>query len=168
MVKDMSDVLSGELKAMAQIEATLKDLTDEERVRVMQWASARFRLSLRGDGGKVADPGRAAGDEVHPDLETFYAAAQPKTDAERALVVAYWLQYRESAPDVDTQTVNTRLKHLGYGTGHITRAFETLKDERPALVVQTKKEGSTQQARKKFKVTTEGKKRVEGMLKVEG
>jgi hypothetical protein len=69
---------------------------------------------------------------------------------------------------VEAQAVNTRLKDLGHGVGNITRAFEALKDEKPALIVQTKKEGSTQQARKKFRVTAEGKKKVEGMLKAEG
>jgi len=164
----MTDVLTGELRAMAQLEAALKDLSDEERARVLLWASARFKLSLRGAGGRAGDTDEAGTGRLDDaDLATFYAAAAPKSDADKALVVAYWLQYRENVV-VEAQTVNTRLKHLGHGVGNITRAFEALKDEKPALIVQTKKEGSTQQARKKFKVTAEGKKKVEGMLKAEG
>jgi hypothetical protein len=82
----------------------------------------------------------------------------------KALVGAYWMQFKEGVNDVDAMTVNTRLKHLGHGVGNITRAFEALKAERPSPIVQTRKEGNTKQARKKFKVTNEGKKRVEGML----
>lgn len=164
----MAEGLTGELKAMAQVESALKGLTDEEVGRVMQWANARFK-ALKGSAGKGDSGGGGRQDiEEHGDLATFYSAAGPETDADKALVVAYWLQHREGVSDVEAQTVNTRLKHLGYGVGNITRAFETLKDEKPSLIVQTKKEGSTKQARKKFKVTAEGKKKVEGMLKAEG
>ncbi len=165
----MTDDLPVELKAMAQLESALKELGDEERGRVLLWANARFKSSLKNAGTKVGTIGEAnGGDQAEqPDLATFYASAGPISDADKALVVAYWLQYRENVSDVEAQTVNTRLKHLGYGVGNITRAFETLKDEKPALIVQTKKTGSTQQARKKFKVTSEGKKKVEGMLRPE-
>jgi hypothetical protein len=157
--------MSGELKAMSILETTLKSLSDEELSRVMQWANARFRYT-KSVGGKAqsANDTKVENDDEYPDLATFFSAAAPKTDGEKALVGAYWLQYREDATDVEAVTVNTRLKHLGYGIGNVTRAFESLKAEKPALIVQTKKEGSTQQARKKFKVTSEGKKRVEAML----
>lgn len=161
----MTDDLPNELKAMAQIDSALKDLADEERARVLLWANARFKSSLRNAGAKVGTIGQDDGDQAeHADLAPFYAAAGPTSDADKALVAAYWLQYRENVANVEAQTVNTRLKHPGYRVGNITRAFETLKDEKPALIVQTKKAGSTQQARKQFKVTSEGKKKVEGML----
>src|SRR5438105_3124593 len=98
----MTENLPVELKAMAQLESVLKDLTDEERARVMQWVSARFGSNLKRNGGNVADAHDTTSDEVYADLPTFYAAARPKTDAERALVVAYWLQYRENVADVET------------------------------------------------------------------
>jgi hypothetical protein len=39
-----------------------------------------------------------------------------------------------------------------------------LKSQKPALVVQLKKSGSTKQARKKYKLTTAGKKAVEQLI----
>lgn len=158
--------LSTELKAMAQIEAALKDLPDDERARVMQWAASRFR----GSGKPVLKPGGEDNDTEPPDLSSygglaeFYDAAAPETDADRALVAAYWYQVRENAADVDAQKVNTDLKQLGHGVGNITRAFEALKAQKPALIMQTRKEGSTKQARKKYKVTGEGKKAVERLI----
>lgn len=173
----MADVLSAELGAMVQIEAALKDLQDDERDRVMHWALSRFRIQTKASstGGERTDIGAGVtgtpasgaqrnGSAEYEDLATFYDAASPSSDAEKALVGAYWIQVREGAADVDAQSVNTQLKHLGHGISNVTRAFEGLKAQKPALVVQLRKDGSTQQARKRFKVTAEGKKAVERML----
>ena len=88
----------------------------------------------------------------------------PRPSLNRALVTAYWFQCREGQEDIDAQKINSELKHLGYGVVNITRAFNTLKDQKPSLVMQTRKAGTTKQARKKYKVTAEGKKSVERML----
>jgi hypothetical protein len=176
----MTDALSGELHAMVQVEAALKDLKDDERDRVMQWAIARFRIqaNLRSpasakmtSGGETPNDDTGTGAEggavSYEDLATFYDAARPDSDTDKALVVAYWLQVHEGAADIDAQSVNTQLKHLGHGIGNVTRAFEGLKSLRPALIVQLRKEGSTKQARKRFKVTAEGRKAVEQMVSAE-
>src|SRR5256885_180100 len=98
-------------------------------------ASARERTSAAdlGPRGKPAT-GRVGatatidtdeGNNEHPDLATFFSAANPITDAEKALVGAYWMQYRENAADIETMSVNTKLKHLGYALGNATRAFDS-------------------------------------------
>jgi hypothetical protein len=166
----MPDGLSPELQAMVQVESALSALEATERSRVIQWAQAKFRSTgsgtNRGTPDTVVELERSAGghDLGSDDLPAFYDAAHPESDAEKALVCTYWMQFRKGAADVDSQAVNTELKHLGQGIGNITRAFEALKSQRPALIVQTRKEGSTKQARKKFKLTTEGKRAVERML----
>jgi hypothetical protein len=81
----------------------------------------------------------------YSDLADLFAAASPSTEAHQALVAAYWMQFMESAESVDSQAVNTKLKHIGYGIGNITRAFENLKKTKPQLVVQMRKGGQTQQ-----------------------
>lgn len=158
--------LSTELKAMANIEAALKDLSDDERARVMQWAASRFRGAGKSPlkGGPENDEVQATDLGKYGTLAEFYDAAAPETEADRALVAAYWYQFKEDASDVEAQRINSELKHLGHGVGNITRAFEALKSQKPALIMQTRKEGSTKQARKKYKVTTEGKKAVERMI----
>ena len=163
--------LSPELKAMAEIEAALKDLPDEECGRVMQWAASRFR----GLGKPAVKTGSDNGDSEtakdltkYGSLAEFYDAGAPETETDRALVAAYWFQFREGVADVEAQRVNTELKHLGHGVSNITRALDELKSQKPALIIQTRKTGTTKQARKKYKVTGEGKKAVERMIAHEG
>jgi hypothetical protein len=159
--------LSKELGAMAAIEKALAELNEDERARVLTWAGSRFNVVVKaakgkkddGDGDTTpADPNAAAS------LAEFYDQASPSTDGEKVLVVGYWYQYRESAQELEAQTLNAQLKHLGHGIGNITRAMDWATDQKPALMVQKRKEGTTKQARKKFVVTNEGKKHVEKML----
>ena len=170
----MPDGISGELKAMGQLENALRDLQEDERARVLQWAASRFKFApTPALNGRHAAADESAGARLdkqtgeYEDLATFYDAAAPSTDADRALVAAYWYQMHESVVDIEAQAINTSLKNLGHGIGNITRAFDSLKGSKPALLVQTRKDGSTKQARKKFKVTAEGRKAVERMLKGE-
>jgi hypothetical protein len=162
----MTAPLSAELQAMAQIEAALQGLDEEVRARVILWVNARYRggsISSRkplppSEEGETNEPG------TYETLAEFYDAARPSTDADKVLVVSYWYQFRENATDVESQKVNTDLKHLGHGVGNVTRAFEALKATKPALIIQTRKEGTTKQARKRYKVTGEGKKAVERLV----
>jgi hypothetical protein len=65
---------------------------------------------------------------------------------------------------VATQKVNAELKNLGHGGDHIKRVFDTLVGTRPQPMIQTKKSGTTAQARKSFKVTKVGLDRVRGLI----
>jgi hypothetical protein len=170
MLRDLQATrMSKELGAMVAIERALSDLNDDERARVLAWASARFNVSLKlpkpakqsGSSNEAADEGDSAAAST---LAEFYDQASPTTEGEKVLVVGYWYQYRENAEELDSQTLNAQLKHLGHGVGNITRALEWPKSQKPALMVQKRKEGSTKQARQKFAVTNEGKKYVERML----
>lgn len=165
--------LSSELKAMATLEGALKELNDDERQRVLRWIFERFGAQLpksaikppsKPAGSNASDENDVVANNETEDLAEFYDQATPSTDAEKTLVVAYWFQYKQGQADVESQSINTQLKHLGHGVSNITRAFDTLKSQKPALIVQTRKDGSSKQARKKFKVTSEGKKAVEHML----
>lgn len=176
----MSDkVLSKELSAMVAIEQALEPLSEEERSRVLAWSAARFgvvvSVNSRAPSSKAAtDTDSNDGDHSRDEpaskpataetLAEFYDSAAPNTEADKALVVAYWFQFHEGQTELEAQTLNSNLKHLGHGIGNITRALEWHKSQKPALLVQLRKEGTTKQARKKFKVTNEGKKFVERML----
>lgn len=172
----MSDKgLSKELSAMAQLEEALNALSEEERGRVLSWAGSRFGVAIaaaqktaRAKVGGGAEDDADEAQEDKPDASTslaeFYDAAAPTSDGEKVLVVAYWFQYRQGETELDAQKLNSNLKHLGHGIGNVTRALESNKSQKPALIVQMRKEGTTKQARKKFKVTNEGKKVVERML----
>lgn len=168
--------MSKELAAMVQLEQALLDLNDDERGRVLAWASSRFGVAValpKAGGGHAAI---ASHEDEHAVVEAiespsaveslpeFYDQASPTSDGEKALVVGYWFQVREGASELEAQKLNSELKHLGHGIGNVTRALEWLKAQKPALMIQKRKEGTTKQARKKFVVTNEGKKYVERML----
>lgn len=157
-----------EIMAMAAIANMLDGLEEDAQSRVLRWAVDRYRVSVglvrtgtaSGSGGASAETGEPA----HTELAELFATADPQTDADKALIGAYWTQFVQGEVDFDAQSVNTKLKHLGHGVGNITRALDTLKDRRPQLIVQLRKSGTSKQARKKYKVTTAGKSAVEAML----
>jgi len=169
----MNDIgLSKELSAMVGLEKALGDLSDDERGRVLAWASSRFNVALPGAKKGVPAGGRTDVDqsdekstpEQANSLAEFYDLAGPTSDAEKVLVVGYWFQYHDGVSELDAQSINSQLKHLGHGVGNVTRALEWHKSQKPALLIQKRKEGTSRQARKKFVVTNEGKKFVERML----
>lgn len=158
-----------ELEAMQKINKVLVELGDEKTIRrVLQWAISRHGASIGvesfhmvGGEGTTRNYGNARESTIG--VAEFFDAANPRTEAEKVLVVAYWLQEIQGHADWDSQSVNTELKNLGHGVGNITRALDTLIARRPRLVIQTKKSGTTKQARKKYKVTVEGTKSVRTM-----
>jgi hypothetical protein len=161
--------ISGEVNAMAALEAALVDLDDEAKGRVLRWAADRFGLApLPTMKAQVAAaPGQLVLTKntfESTELADLYSAAAPSTESEKSLVVGYWLQFVKGQPDLESQQINNELKQLGHGVSNITKALEVLKDRKPQLVVQTRKEGTTRQARKKYRVTEEGRKVVQQML----
>ena len=99
-------------------------------------------------------------------VHDLYAAAQPSGEAERALVIGYWFQVVQGAPDFDAQSVNTELRQLGYPIKNITQAFMSLMTRKPQFVIQTRKGGTAQQARKRLKLTAFGIQAVERRIAV--
>ena len=55
------------------------------------------------------------------------------------------------------------LKNLGHGIPNVTKALDSLKGQSPALALQLKKAGTSQQARKTYKITVAGIKQIEAM-----
>lgn len=163
--------LSSEVKAMATIGKELAELDDDARKRVLHWAAARYHVAVAAMKSGLAGESTQGSDKTDHSTEKFqeladlYAAGSPKTDADKALVVAYWFQYMKGEPDLEAQKMNGELKHLGHGVKNITAALYSLIDRKPQLVVQTRKSGTTKQARKKYKLTDEGKKAVDRMIK---
>ncbi|MBC7170193.1 hypothetical protein H5T54_04600 [Candidatus Bipolaricaulota bacterium] len=166
MIDDISE-LPPAVKTLAKVEKLLAELDDADRGRVLQWLNDQFRQG-------PSTPTATSGHQLPPvesqhvgeatDLAEFFAATQPATEAESVLVVGYWFQCREGDTELEAQKVNAALKDLGRQVTNITRTFDSLMGERPQLVVQTKKKGATKQARKRYKLTLEGKRRVEAML----
>jgi hypothetical protein len=164
-----SDDGLNEIEAMRVVASALKNLDPAARDRVLRWTCEKYGgqevrpiQPTRSSSVRQESP-QASSEDGAADLADLYASCQPKTDAEKTLVVSYWLQETQDVAGIDAQQVNTQLKHLGHGVGNITRAFDKLMENRPQLMIQTKKAGTTKQARKTYRVTTEGKNMVAQM-----
>jgi hypothetical protein len=168
MSEQVSDPMA-EVKAMGTVAEALKGLDSDAIGRVLQWAAGSYGAPLStGKAPKMPFAGKRqeedaadSGADEFASLADLFAAAQPKVDSDRALVAGYWYQFKEGQNDFASQTINTALKNLGHGVSNITKALETLKAQSPGLVMQVRKSGSSQQARKHYKLTTAGKKAVE-------
>jgi len=161
---------------MRTVHDTLKELPVDARRRVLTWAGS-ILLSQAGvapqfpSATRIQQPISQTSTESKPeapDLPSFFSKAKPEVQTEKVLVVAFWLQEYQQIDDLDSQRINTELKHLGHGVSNITRTLEYLMETKPAMVIQTRKSGSSQQARKSFRVTTEGANRVRSMIEAGG
>ena len=81
-------------------------------------------------------------------------------------MVAYWFQELQEAKQasVGSQQVNKELKNLGHGAANIARVFDNLIATTPQQVIQTRKSGTSKQARKSYKVTRVGITRMRELL----
>lgn len=164
-----------QVAAIQAIVGALKGLEDEDLRVVLGFINLRYG-AVATPAGRVASspalqshplttaPNAPSDDGGFGSFPDLYHAAQPTTDAEKALVGGYWIQKLEGSDSFSSQSVNQHLKEMGYPVGNITRAFDWLMSQKPQLVQQMKKAGSTKQARKLLKLTHVGLKRVEEMI----
>jgi hypothetical protein len=170
MSDDHEADLDVELAAFGAVGKALKNLPPESQGRILRWALDKFKVTgspklgaKHSDGSKPTDDRERATREFE-DLAALFGAARAKLDKEKALVVGYWHQVIEGGKDFTGFEVNSELKQLGHGIGNITTAMDDLIEEKPQLVIQVQKAGTSKQARKKYRLTAAGIKAVERML----
>ena len=156
-----------ELEVWKNLAAELKKLDDAGVKRFLRWAADAFLP--KGSVVTTGSAGHAEQDTMgvagkYETLADFYAAANPTQENDKALVVGYWTQVLKEEGDFDAQSINKALKDLGHGVANITSAFDSLMARKPQLVIQTKKSGTTRQARKLYRLTHEGQRSVERMI----
>ena len=167
-----------EFGAMHAVYKALEPLDDDARSRVFTYIMARFEIAVgvaaipkeanNAENG-ISQEGAVTGkdEEEAPkygSLAELYDASQPKGNSDKALVAGYWLQVCQGAENFDAMSANKELKNLGQGLPNITNAIDALKNQKPALALQLKKSGKSQQARKTYKITVAGIKAVEAMI----
>jgi len=158
-----------EIRAMATVGEVLAGLDDAAASRVLRWANDRYLSHAVGStrtASKAAAPAKSTSDGFD-DLPSLYHAANPTTLGEKALVTGYWFQEIMGQTDLDAQQINAELKQLGHRILNITMAFAELMNRKPQLAIQTRKSGSSKQARKKYRLTREGVNRVNAMVRGE-
>ena len=113
----------------------------------------------RGTGSLEDKPPRAAEarDASERSFEHFvdlFDAVDPKSDVDKALTGAYWLQVVSKQDSWQSLRVNNLLKDMGHGVANVTSALRTAQERKPALVRQVNKSGRSQQSWKTYKLTT--------------
>lgn len=166
-----------EIEAMSTIARVLGSLEQSAVARVLHWASERYGVAPYTPSHNAATEhapspnsqlqqtlGGAREAVGYSDFHELFDAANPSTGVDKALVTGYWFQVLKGQEDLDSQQLNKELKNLGHPSTNITRDLDSLINKTPRLVMQIRKDGSTKQARKKYKLTREGMKAVERML----
>lgn len=165
-----------EIDAMAAIADALADLEAESRDRVLRWAADRYGVTISTGGRQAVGGGvnggspRVAAEEIAGEVPGYqhfaelFAAASPKSNEDKALVAAYWIQVHEGHESWASRLLNAELKNLGHSIPNITDALSSNMRKKPQRVIQLKKSGNSRQANKTYKVTHEGLAYVQGML----
>lgn len=166
----MASTDDAELAAMSTIVGALDSLSDEVRSRVLLWAAGRYGVAPAASGTHRQGQQETPQDELRnssrrfEDFADLFDRADPETEVDRALVAGYWFQVVQGENELDAQALNNALKDMGHGITNITRALTTAQAAKPALVRQIQKSGKTQQARKKYRLTTQGIRAAERMM----
>jgi len=178
----MSEDAAKEFDAIKAVHDALEPLEEAARTRVLTYINSLLGIDVKvtgshsgtaraaGDADVIEDPEEEAANGVAKDAPTYssfaelYAAANPKSNGEKALIAGYWLQVSQGAENFTSAAANKELNNLGHKVANITDAIDSVKDQKPMLILQLKKSGSSRQARKLYKVSHEGVKRVEVMI----
>ena len=162
--------LEPEIKALNDIYNIINDLDHEARRRVLHWINERFASELTKNMAGQEIKGQESPYGASFEIKSFnsivdiFSKARPKNDAEKVLIVASYLQENKHGEELTAREINMRLNLLGHGVRNITSTIGTLIKKRPQLMIQTRKEGKTRQAQKRYRVTAEGFAAAAGMI----
>lgn len=171
-----------EIDAMSAVATALADLDENQQGRVLRWAAERYGVAL-GKGGVIrggagdfedADDDDLTDEEIKDEAPAFehfaelFAAAQPKSNEDKALVAAYWVQAIKGNDQWASRLLNVELKNLGHPIPNITDAMTSNMRKKPQRIIQLRKSGNSRQSTKTYKVTHEGLVYVQGMLSRSG
>ena len=173
----MADKPTTEFEAFQQVHNALVGLDEDAQARVISSVSTLLGIGMPAgappkpstpeaaeeDAGFDA-PAHGEQDQTFGEFAELYSAADPHSNADKALVAGYWRQVCQGAENFSGQSVNTELNHLGHKIANVTNALSALNDAKPQLVLQLRKSGKSQQSRKTYKLSAEGVKRVKDMI----
>ncbi len=170
-------VIDPEIDAMQKVLGVLAPLEQETQVRILNWIAKKLNIKTdiitekctggTGGGGKGEEGSKRQegdGDSTYNDFAELCTEASPDTDVEKALVAGYWFQVCKGQENFTSQECNDALKDFGTPVANITRAFDGLKAQKPALAMQLQKSGANKQGRKKMKLTHKGVDKVKSMI----
>ncbi|QIS15035.1 hypothetical protein [Nocardia arthritidis] len=177
----MDEGVDLEIEAMGKVSRALSELDDDARGRVIRWVAERHNISLGPSPKKTGlasvssgpddefdrneiDEGIAAEASNWEHFAELYSASGASTHPAGMLVAAYWVQVLKGQDSFGSLELNKLLKDLGHGVTGTSKVMSTLIAKKPSLILQLKKSGKSQQARKTYRLTDAGKKTVEQMI----
>jgi len=151
--------------AIKAVFEALNGLDQDATRRVLDWAIQRFDPQRSHVARISTVPPAAREPSAAPaELGELFSVAAPGSGPEKALVVAYFMQEVQGLEHLEAQTLNSELKHLGHQLPNVTATLSLLMNQQPAAIVQVRKTGKSRQARKLYRLTAEGVRRVRAML----
>lgn len=162
-----------ELKTMGIIYDSLKTLDAETQNRVINWVKSKLSLNQVATSQIAATqvstfPTKAL--TVGPDITAFESAAElislaPETrDIDKVLIVSAFIQEKFGKTELVGREIQAELHNLGFRVANITSTIGALSKRKPQLMIQVRKEGKSQQAQKKYRVTVAGLNTVKTIL----
>lgn len=103
---------------------------------------------------KPKDVLKGLGLKRYKTIENLFLSANVNSVSSRILLAAAYLQEKKGLEELSSYDINSRLKKLGYGVPNITNSINSLLNKN--LMKQTRKQGDSKQAKRKFVVTSDG------------
>ena len=157
---------TAEIDAMRKVAEALMPLTREAQMRVLSWAVSRFSNETISNpiestrNNQDANGESSAQVEQTSDFASFAELIENvdlKSNADRALFAAYWIQEIQNEDSFDGRSINKLLKEHGIDVSNVTNALASLINTKPRQAMQAGKKGKFE---KLYRLTTEGKKEV--------
>lgn len=176
--------LEQEVEIISSCYDLLSKLDNEAKVRALSWLSSKFHLgystltitteaaaqaAVKQEEGQAPVAVSSNGENGADGIEGFnsfsdmFKYLRPSSDAEKALAAAVFLNSKKNMAEISSAQVQKELKLINERVSNITQAISALVKKK--LIQQLGKEGNSQQARKKYKVTADATKTVSDMLK---
>lgn len=187
-------ILDSELEAMVKSHDAMKELREEEKRRVIEWLIKKYglfddfnrvnRLELgRSSAAETSEPAEEKESkpyysehvedavDVTDDLTSFNSLAQLmkkikiKTEPEKALVGAAYLQADAPRKALSPRDINKELKYAGKPCSNITTSLASLVKRGALEIKKASKSSKTNRSTKTYNVTKKGMQIVEKAVK---
>lgn len=164
-----------ELNALNVVSRELGTLPKDAQRRIVDWAINAFGLEEAKKSPILSAPSDcdAAENTCDPDkpelpkythFAELFSDAGPRTNEEKVLVAAYWVQAIEGRESWKASELQNLLKNLGEAVTNISDYLTKAIKRKPSRVLQLRKSGNSKQARKTYKLTQHGIAFVEQMM----
>src|SRR5688500_6654540 len=125
MTENSENTMEAEIKAMTAAAAALQGLPPEAARPDINWLGQHYQarpMAARPDFHGATTEGTAGS---YGEFHELFDAANPESGVENVLVAAYWFQVLQKHSELDSQQLNSQLKHLGRPSSNITRDLES-------------------------------------------